>query len=86
MCNYTILRCTTCHTTISTSAINCGKGLAILGPSGMTIECPVFATAGIREIIEETHECDGCVRHANFGGRRESEWETFLAWRRSRGS
>jgi hypothetical protein len=77
MCHYLIKRCKLCHTTLSSRLVNCGKGLAILGPSGMTIEC----VEEIKEVIEESKICCKCVEKAKEA-QVESAWDRFFAWRR----
>ncbi|KAF2832820.1 hypothetical protein CC86DRAFT_414425 [Ophiobolus disseminans] len=84
MCHYTLTLCPTCHTLISRRPTNCGKGLAILGPSGLTIECPDYTTSAIPQVINETQECETCIREAVYDGRRASRWDEFLGWRRKR--
>jgi hypothetical protein len=57
--------------------MNCGHGLAILGPCGMTIEY-AFENA---EVVEETKLCCECADDANVG-EAESAWVKWMSWRR----
>ena len=83
MCHYHRTLCSTCHVTIYSSPINCGKGLAILGPPGLTIECPDYDPDNVPEQVEEKL-CEQCVKEAVYDGRPGSDWDSFLAWRRKR--
>jgi hypothetical protein len=38
----------------------------------------------IPETVDESQDCERCVREAVYDGRRESDWDSFLAWRRKR--
>jgi hypothetical protein len=57
MCHYVTNRCEICHIIFSSSPINCGKGLTVLGPDGLTVECEVES----REVVEETEAFWKCV-------------------------
>jgi hypothetical protein len=46
MCHYSRAYCKVCHHTIHLSPVNCGNGMAVLGPSGMTIECVSMNASG----------------------------------------
>jgi len=83
MCHYHRTLCSTCHLTTHSTPINCGKGLAILGPSGLTIECPNYHADDVPEQVEEKL-CEQCVKEAVYDGRPGSDWDSFLAWRRKR--
>jgi hypothetical protein len=77
MCYYLTNRCRNCHAQLSSHPINCGNGLAILGLSGMTIECAHESA----EIIEESKICCECVENGSTDD-TESGLEKWFAWRR----
>jgi hypothetical protein len=61
--------------------VNCGKELAILEPSGMTVQCPDIEVGAIIDVIEETKLCAECLTEEdeeNVG----SAWDRWLSWRR----
>jgi hypothetical protein len=80
MCHYTHALCAQCYQTIYRSPINCGYGVAILGPSGLTIECLVF---DVNAVMDESKTCANCV---NVGSGEENGcWEKWILWWRERG-
>jgi hypothetical protein len=55
--------------------------MAILGPSGTTIEC----AREDAEVVEETKICIECVEKADASGdEEESGWDKWVAWRRGK--
>jgi hypothetical protein len=49
------------------------------------MECPDVESGRFAEIVEETQQCDRCIKEASDEGRRRgSDWDAFLAWRRRR--
>jgi hypothetical protein len=81
MCYYNTSRCKICHATLSSAPINCGHGMAILGPSGTTIEC----AREDAEVVEETKICIECVEKADASGNEEeSGWDKWVASRRGK--
>jgi hypothetical protein len=81
MCHYHTQRCKLCHHILSSRPINCGYGLAILGPQGMTIECA-------HEDVEEVEETKLCCECAERTKEEEGEraWIRWTSWRRGAGS
>jgi hypothetical protein len=77
MCNGLNNGCNLCHQTLSSRPVNCGYGLAILGPRSLTIEC---AREGA-EVIEETELCRECADNTNVE-EPGSAWIEYMSWRR----
>jgi predicted amidophosphoribosyltransferase len=82
MCHYLLSRCTLCHTTLTTRPENCGHGLAVLGPDGLTVECD----EQIAEVVEESELCSDCKEEEERKGRVRTRWEEWVAWRRGGGA
>jgi hypothetical protein len=81
MCYYYTNRCKICRATLSSAPINCGHGMTILGPLGMTIEC----AREDAEMVEETKMCIECFEKADASGdEEETGWEKWIAWRRGK--
>jgi hypothetical protein len=69
-----------CHQTIHRSPVNCGHGMAIPGPSGLIMECPV---TDVTAISDERKTCANCVKVD--GGEENGSWEKWILWQRERG-
>lgn len=82
MCQYIRHRCVLCHTTISFHPVNCGKGMAVQGPTGMQMECPEHDTSGVTEVIKEERVCAECVREGEQADRHDEGWTDWFSWRR----
>jgi hypothetical protein len=80
MCHYNTNRCKLCHAILSSAPINCGHGMAILGPFGMTIEC----ARDDLEVVEETKICIECIEKgdASEDEEKESGWDKWISWSR----
>jgi hypothetical protein len=65
------------------SPVNCGKGMAVLGPSGMTIECANMDANGVSEVVDESKACFKCMTDEERETDKTTVWDNFVAWRRT---
>ena len=69
MCHFVRRKCKNCHATLRHNPVNSGRDLAILGPLGLTFECPDVSPSGVKEVVEDNDVCTTC---------KAEEEETFV--------
>jgi hypothetical protein len=60
MCHFICTHCKRCGTLIRRHGVNCGHGLTVLGPPGLTYECASLADNTAPDIIVENGLCNEC--------------------------
>lgn len=86
MCHFIRISCSSCHITMKRDPVNCGHGLAVLGPSGLIFECASSNSgdaADSEDVLREAGMCEACEEEKASENENDSNASSpLLSWKR----